>query len=142
MTNRKQTNLVVGVTAPVKRCQIFTPGKVGWGSLKTTLFFFSLAFSFPKKYIFPISGATLPACLARLLQAARNHRDSANPETPIVVVTTNGNRQQHHQHHHNHHHHDRHPGADRAGVYCAVSHSWDQLLRQGQVIEERFEVRR
>ena len=26
-------------------------------------------------------------------------------------------------------------GADRAGVYCAVSHSWDQLLRQGQVID-------
>ena len=26
-------------------------------------------------------------------------------------------------------------GAERAGVYCAASHSWDQLLRQGQVTE-------
>ena len=36
-------------------------------------------------------GATLPSSLARLLQAARSHRDSANPETPVVVVSTNGN---------------------------------------------------
>jgi len=80
------TNLVVGVTAPVKRCQIFQ--------------------------LHSWQGATLPASLARLLQAARSHRDSANPESPVVVVSTNG--------------------AERAGVYCAVSHSWDQLLRQGQ----------
>ena len=36
-------------------------------------------------------GASLPASLARLLQAARSHRDSANPESPVVVVSTNGN---------------------------------------------------
>jgi len=86
------TNLVVGVTAPVKRCQIFQ--------------------------LHSWQGATLPGCLARLLQAARTHRDSANPETPVVVVSTNG--------------------AERAGVYCAASHSWDQLLRQGQVIYEHY----
>jgi len=86
------TNLVVGVTAPVKRCQIFQ--------------------------LHSWQGATLPGCMARLLQAARTHRDSANPETPVVVVSTNG--------------------AERAGVYCAASHSWDQLLRQGQVIYEHY----
>ena len=37
---------------------------------------------------------------------------------------------------HLHHHHDDDSGAERAGVYCAVSHSWDQLLRQGQVIKD------
>ena len=42
-------------------------------------------------YLLSISGATLAASLARLLQAARSHRDSANPESPVVVVSTNGN---------------------------------------------------
>ena len=176
------TNLVVGVTAPVKRCQIFqlhswqgwiqfyskdlsrrnisecsdsmVKGKF-WAAtlLKTNFPFHNTIFLFPKDTFLPIAGATLPASLARLLQAARSHRDSANPESPVVVVSTNGNSMfaimitftgwkssrndfyHHHSQHHLHHHHDD-SGAERAGVYCAVSHSWDQLLRQGQVIED------
>jgi len=80
------TNLVVGVTAPVKRCQVFQLHS--WAS------------------------GGLAGNLALLVQGARAHRQATAPETPMVIVSADG--------------------GERVGVYCAVSHCWDQLLRQGQ----------
>jgi len=51
--------------------------------------------------------------LVEMMSSARKWRDSENPDSPTVVVSMDG--------------------AEKAGIYCAASHCWDQLIRDKEV---------
>ena len=48
-----------------------------------------------------------------MMASARKWREMENPDSPMVVVSMDG--------------------AEKAGVYCVVSHCWDQLIRDKEV---------